>query len=354
MAAPYPQYSAYHEIFMKAIGYTTCSRPLGSRMVLMAWSHRPAPHPYPAPSLAADLTPLLGVFFLYNYSVLCQLNRGTPTMYTNASGEPNIPKIVTHAVIALVALVILFGSFGVVGSQERGVKVSLGVVKGILNPGLYFKFPLIDHVVKMDVKTQSLIATKDAPLSAASNDLQDTKLAVVVNYHITPTLVADIYQQYGSADTYYNTVVDPLIVATIKATAAQYTASDQIQKRAEMSAATLTALQAAFEGKNVTIEKADITDVAFSDSFTQSIERKVQAIQDAEAAQNKLVQVQAEAAQTLAQAQADAQAIKIKAEAINSTGGADYVALQAVEKWDGHLPTQYIPGGANPFIGTLK
>lgn len=262
-------------------------------------------------------------------------------MYTDNNGDPKIAKIATHAVLALIALVLIFGSFGVIGAQERGVKVRLGVVKGMMNPGLYFKLPLIDSVETMDVKTQSLTATKDAPLSAASNDLQDTRLAVVVNYHIDPNTVVNIYQQYGSAEKYYSSVVEPLIVATIKATASQYTAADQIQKRAEMSTAALTALQKAFEGKNVAIEKADITDVAFSDSFTQAIEAKVTAVQNAEAAKNKLEQVKAEAEQTVAKAQAEAEAIKIQAQAINSQGGADYVELQKVQKWNGEGCTSY-------------
>ncbi len=248
---------------------------------------------------------------------------------------PNFPKIVGHGIIAVVALMLIFGSFGTVSAGERGVKTRLGAVVGIVPQGLYFKTPFIERVVKMDVRTQSFTASKETPLSAASNDLQDTRLAVVVNYHIDPSQVADIYQQYGSADKYYTQIVDPLIVSTIKAIASQYTAGDQIQKRAEMSAKAQAALQVAFEGKNVAIEKTDITDIAFSEAFTQAIENKVTAVQNAEAAKNKLEQVKAEAEQTVAKAQAEAEAIKIQAQAINSQGGADYVELQKVQKWNG-------------------
>ncbi len=261
--------------------------------------------------------------------------------YETREGDLNVGKVVRHVLVAVIALTFLFGSWGVVGAQERGVKVRLGVVKGVVNPGVYFKIPLIESVVKMDVKTQSLVATKDAPLSAASNDLQDTKLAVVVNYTINPATVVDIYQQYGGADRYYTTVAEPTIVATIKAVASQYTAADQIQKRAEMTSAVLTALQKAFEGKNVTISKADITDISFSASFTQAIEAKVTAVQNAEAARNKLEQVKAEADQTVAKATADARAIQIQAQAINSQGGADYVELQKIAKWNGAGCTSY-------------
>jgi regulator of protease activity HflC (stomatin/prohibitin superfamily) len=255
--------------------------------------------------------------------------------YLTASGDVRVGKIIVHAVLTIIVLIGIFGSFGTIGAGERGVKTRFGAVVGMVPQGLYVKTPFIEAVHVMDVKTQSLTADDKTPLLAASNDLQDTRLSVVVNYHINPNQVVDIYQQYGSADTYYMSVVDPLIVATIKSIASQYTAADQIQKRGEMSDKALVALTAAFEGKNVVIEKADITNIAFSDSFSQAIEAKVTAVQNADAAKNKLVQVQAEADQTVAKAKAEAEAIKIQAQAINSQGGADYVELQRIQKWNG-------------------
>ena len=40
-------------------------------------------------------------------------------------------------------------------------------------------------------------------------------------------------------------------------------------------------------------------------------------------------------------AAAQAEAIRIQAQAINSQGGADYVALQKIKTWDGHACTSY-------------
>lgn len=270
--------------------------------------------------------------------------------YNKETDELRVGKIVAHSTILLVALILLFGSFGTIAAGERGIKTRFGAVVGTVPQGLYFKLPLVEDVTKMDVRTQSFIADKGAPLSAASNDLQDTKLAVVVNYHIDPSTVQDIYQQYGSAETYYNTIVNPLLAATIKATASQYTAADQIQKRSEMSLKTLTALQTAFEGKNVIVEKADITDISFSDSFTKAIEDKVTAVQNAETAKNKLEQVKFEAQQTIETAKATAEAQRISSAALAAQGGADYVNLKWIEKWNGALPQQFIPGQALPFL----
>jgi len=56
----------------------------------------------------------------------------------------------------------------------------------------------------------------------------------------------------------------------------------------------------------------------------------------------------------VATATADATAIAIQAKAVTSQGGKDYVQLKAIEKWDGHLPSQMVPGGAVPCIDLTK
>lgn len=253
-------------------------------------------------------------------------------------------------VMGIIVLILLGSTFGTVSTGERGVETRLGKVVGTIQPGFYAKLPFLEKVIRMDVHTQSLITTKDKPMTAASNDLQDTRLAVVVNYHIEPSMAADIFSQYGDTQTYYLNIVDPLITATIKSVASQYTAADQIQKRGEMSQKALDTLQIAFKDKGVFIEKADITDISFSDSFTKAIEGKVTAVQNAEAAKNTLTQVQFEADQRVAQAEGEAKAIAIQSQAIESQGGKNYVQLQAIQKWDGHLPTQMIPGSSVPFL----
>ena len=54
------------------------------------------------------------------------------------------------------------------------------------------------------------------------------------------------------------------------------------------------------------------------------------------------------AEQRLTQSKAEAEAIRIQASAIQAQGGKDYVSLQAIARWDGHLP--YITGGTIPFL----
>ncbi len=269
-------------------------------------------------------------------------------------------KLVILIIELLGALILIFGSTGIISAGEVGVKTTLGKVVGTVQPGMYFKFPFFQNVTKMSIKTQTINydkagdngATKnDADnLFGASKDLQDVAIGVVVNYHVDASKVSEIYTQYSSVENYQANVIEPMIREIVKSTSAQYTAEELVTKRAEFSDKVNVALATQFLEKNAILERFSVTNFSFSDAFSKSIEAKVTAVQDAEASKNKLVQVQFEAQQTIAKAQADAEAIKIQAQAINSQGGADYVQLQFAKVWDGHLPTTMVPNGSVPFL----
>jgi regulator of protease activity HflC (stomatin/prohibitin superfamily) len=93
----------------------------------------------------------------------------------------------------------------------------------------------------------------------------------------------------------------------------------------------------------------NITNFQFSAEFNASIEKKVTATQRALQAQADLVRIKTEAQQAVAEAQGKAEAIRIQAQAIQAQGGKEYVAMKAVEKWDGKLPVT-VAGGTIPFL----
>lgn len=266
------------------------------------------------------------------------------TVEKKSYGDEMVPKygkIISHAVGALVALVLLFGSFGVVDAGERGVKVRLGNVVGTVEPGLYFKLPFVERVAKVSVRTQSVIYERENPLASASSDLQDVTIASVTNYHIDPTKVAAVYQQYRTLESFEESVIRPRVRDTVKAVASQYTASELITKRPEFAEKVAATLNERLDNTYVIVEQSNITDIQFSQSFTGAIEEKVTAVQQAEAAKNQLEKVKYEAEQRVAQAQAEAEAIRIQAQAVTQQGGKDYVELQRIQKWNGQGCTQY-------------
>lgn len=241
-------------------------------------------------------------------------------------------------------LIIFFGSFYTIGAGERGILTTFGNPDMVpKEEGLHFKLPIVQGVVVMDIKTQKY----EADLSAASKDLQTVSTKIAINYHLVSAQVPTIYKEIGVD--YASRIIQPLEQETNKAVTSQFTAEELITKRELVRERMRASLMEKLAPRGIVVEDVSIINFEFSDSFNKAIEAKVTQTQLSLAAQKKLEQVQFEAQQRIAQATAEAEAIKIQASAINAQGGADYVALQAIAKWNGILPT-YMMGDTLPFI----
>ncbi len=265
--------------------------------------------------------------------------------YTN--GEvivPNTAKVIKQMIVTFLVLIILLGSFTIVSVGEVGIVLRAGSLNRTLNEGLHIKIPLIESVEKITVRTIKI----EVPASAASNDLQVVTSQIAIQFNVIPDQVSTLYRNLGK--NYRSKVVDPAIQDAIKETTAQFTAEELITKREQVSNQVETILKERLFEEGIFVSNVDIVSFEFSSSFNAAIEAKVTAEQKALEAENKLKQVEFEAKQKIETAKAEAEAIRIQAQAINSRGGEDYVNLKAIEKWNGVLPTQFVPGSAIPFI----
>lgn len=268
-------------------------------------------------------------------------------------------KLAKYGIIVLFGLVVVFGSFGTIATGERGVKTRMSAVVGTVEPGVYFKLPFFEDVHTMDVKTRTINYDKNgqegdavdtSQLFGASKDLQDVKIGVVVTYNIDPTKVIDIFSQYKNVDAFEVTVTEPAVRKVVKSISAQFTAEELVTKRAEFGDKVTAVLTEEFASKSAILTGFSVTNFEFSAEFTRAIEAKVTATQNAEAAKNKLEQIKYEAQQTIETAKATAEAQRIQSQSLAAQGGEDYVQLKAIEKWNGILPVQMIPGSTVPFI----
>jgi regulator of protease activity HflC (stomatin/prohibitin superfamily) len=141
--------------------------------------------------------------------------------------------IVGAAVVGLVALIAILGSWYTVDQTERGVLLRNGAVIGTAQPGLGFKVPLIDGVERISVKTSTYTWDK---MNSYSYDQQPADLKISVTLRASPDKVADLYAKFGRLDTAVNQVVNPVVNQQVKVVFGRYTAV-----RASRSAAHLTA-----------------------------------------------------------------------------------------------------------------
>lgn len=255
---------------------------------------------------------------------------------------------IVGVIIVLFILVSILGGFvGTVGAGERGVMTRFGAVTGeVLDEGLYFKTPIAEDVVKMDVKIQK----DEVTATAASKDLQDVSVVIAVNHRIQPSRVADIYQnigrQYKKDAVVSDRLIAPAIQESVKSSTARYTAEELITKREAVRNDIKKQLEAKLTSRGVIVEDLNIVDFKFSKAFSDAIEAKVTAEQNALASKNKLAQVEYEAQQAVALAKGKAEAIQIEAQALQNNP--QVLELRALEKWNGVLPQ--VTGESVPFI----
>lgn len=255
-------------------------------------------------------------------------------------------KFFLGAVISVVALIILIASlpFTQVEAGEKGVVLRMGQIDRILDPGLHWRTPFIEHVEKMDVTTQK----EEAGAGAASKDLQSVSTQVALNYNLEGEFAGEVYRDFKQE--YVARIIAPAIQEAVKSATAKYTAEELITRREEVKGVIFNDIKNRLAPRHIVATELLITNFDFSPQFNAAIEAKVQAEQDALAAKNQLERVKYEAEQRVEQAKAEAEAIRIQAEAVTSQGGADYVKLKAIEKWNGNVPSHMIPNATVPFI----
>lgn len=268
--------------------------------------------------------------------------------YGNLDKTLILSKLIKHIVVLIVALVLIWSSFGTISAGEKGIKTRFGAVTGkIYDAGLYVKLPFIEKVIPMNVQTQK----EQTEASAASSDLQNVNATIAVNYSVDPTQVATIYKTIGID--FKNRVIDPAIQENVKAVTANFTAEQLVTKREEVRDQIQTKLTEKLKTFGILVESFSIVNFNFSPSFNQAIEAKVTAEQNALAAKNKLEQVKYEAQQAVEKATGNASAIRVEANALQQNPSVLKLREienqgKAIEKWNGNLPN--VTGGAVPFI----
>lgn len=275
----------------------------------------------------------------------------TAQNWENEQGEAKVGKLITHIVGWMFLFIVLLTQFplGTVSAGERGVRLRFNATTGdVVSEGLYFRIPFIERVVKLDVKTQKL----EAHAIAYSNDIQTVDSTLALNYHLAPESVVNLYKELGVD--YQLRIIDPAIQESVKAATAKFTAQQLIEERPVVKEAILTELKTRLQGRYIIVDDFSIVNFDFSDLYEDAVEAKQVAQQTALKARNDLETVKLQAEQRVAQAKAEAEAIRIQAQAITQQGGKDYAQLKAIEKWNGILPSQMIPGGAVPFLDLTR
>lgn len=260
------------------------------------------------------------------------------TTYTMGQYKPSKRTIVITAVV--LGLLFLFAQcFRTIGAGEVGIITRFGEVNREAQSGIALKLPWpIEKIYRMDTRIQK----EQQDTTAATSDLQDVKATLALNYALDKNSALKVFKNIGPE--YNDRVVTPTVQESFKAASAKYTASELLTRRAEVKNEALVAIKKRLEPYGVKIEDLNIVNFSFSPEFTRAIEAKQVAAQQAEQAKYNAEKANADAQADINRARGQAESQRL----IQSTITPEVLQKQAIDKWDGKLPT-YMNGGGTVF-----
>ena len=274
------------------------------------------------------------------------------------------------ALVILFLITVVYGSWYTVDQGERGVHLRNGKIIGTAAPGLGFKIPLIDTVVKISTQTHTASYQE---LQAYSRDQQPATIRASVTFSVPADKVEEVYENFKSIDSMIARLVDRQVPTQVENIFGKYTAISVVQERVKFGIDVTDAITKAINGP-IVINSVQIENIDFSAAYEKSVEDRMRAEVEVQtqkqnlekervSAQIAVTKAQAEADSQLARAKAEAESIRIRgdaeASAIKSRAEAlaqnqNLIELTKAEKWDGQLPKTMLPNGTLPFFNTNK
>lgn len=233
--------------------------------------------------------------------------------------------------LIFVILLILFNPFVIVNAGERGVLMQFGQVQErILGEGLHAIIPLINTVKKLSVRIQK----QEISAEASSKDLQEIFTDVALNWHIIPEESNAIFQTIGNEQEIIAKIINPAVEEVLKAVMAKYTAEEIITNRGEVKAGVDDLLTARLGNYHIKVDDISLVHVHFSERFSEAVEAKQIAEQEAKKAGFAVLKAMKEAEAKINLAIGEAESQKL----LRDTLTPEIIQRQAINKWDGKLP----------------
>lgn len=263
--------------------------------------------------------------------------------------EENEENKVMNYMYLLVAVIftLAMSSFSKVDTGHTGILVSFGKTdEKTYGEGIIFRAPW-KNMIQIDNRIQKN-GHDDKPLSltAFTKDTQQVSINYTVNYRINKENASKLYKEIGLD--YFKTVLTPIIQESVKIECAKYTANELLENRDKLAQDIEKDIKIKFSQNYIDLTATAIEDLSFSDEYEKAVEQKQVALQDKlkaeQEAEKKKVVADADAYVEIAKAKAEAEANELK----NKTISDNLIRYEAVQKWNGQLPT--VEGGTTPII----
>lgn len=263
-------------------------------------------------------------------------------------GQENIGMIVIFGMLIFLGIILLAIGFDVVEPSHLGIKVNLGSVDGIMEPGIQWT-GFFTHTYLYDMRIrQARVEMANDATSATDKDGQAVYGIIRVNYRIKQdkNVVEQIYRNVGQDEG--TLLADKLNIPAIikegfKQATVQYEALDILSNRQQVKELAVQNIKRNFPSDYFELTEVVVEDLDFSQEFKDAIEAKKTATQNKLREQEQVEVVKLQQQQEIEKYKAEAEKLKLQKNEVSEL----LIKQKLAERWDGKLPNYVIVTGEN-------
>merc|ERR1711981_493232 len=203
-----------------------------------------------------------------------------------------------------------------VGPGQRAVIYDRfrGVLDQVDDEGTHFRIPMVQDPILMDVTTRP----RSVPVTTGTKDLQTVNITLRILFRPKRSKLPQIYKDIGLD--YDDRILPSIVNEVLKTVIAKFDAAELITQRTRVSTKINELLEERADAFNILLDDISITHLTFGREFSQAVELKQVAQQEAERARFLVEKEEQIKLATIIRAEGDAEAADLIAQAMDKSG----------------------------------